>query len=123
MRGEQSEALLDVRMRCLDDRRRALGALATVLGSRGDPTTRTHAIAAAGSLPAIRDCDAVETLAAVHAPSPGARLAIAAATTTLYEAEALGRAGHFAEALGMARAAAAPRRRSATARSTPVAGW
>jgi tetratricopeptide (TPR) repeat protein len=107
VRGDQSESLLDLRMRCLDDRRRALGALATVLTTRADATTQANAVSAAGSLPAIADCDALETLVEILPPPATARAQVDALTPRLDEAEALERAGHFADSLTLAEKVAA----------------
>lgn len=96
--GEQSEALLDVRMSCLDARRRALGALVEVFATRADPTTRQNAVAAAGALEPVADCDAVTRLAIIAAPPPLQLGAIAAAEARVDTAEALERAGQLADA-------------------------
>ncbi|HEU0037307.1 MAG TPA: serine/threonine-protein kinase [Kofleriaceae bacterium] len=99
VRGEQSEALLDVRMRCLDARRHQMAALATVLETRTDDTTRQNAVAAVEQLSPIADCDRTEALATIVQPPPHVAQAVAAAERVVDEAEALERAGHYPDAL------------------------
>jgi tetratricopeptide (TPR) repeat protein len=100
VRGDQSEALLDIRMRCLDARRGALGALVDVLTTRSDQATRANAVAAAGSLAPITECDAIDSLAVIEQPPPALAVPIASAQHLVDEAEALDRAGQFADAMG-----------------------
>ena len=99
VRGEQSDALLDVRMRCLDARRHQLDALATVLATRTDRETRANAVAAAESLSPVTDCDRTQSLATIVQPPPQLARAVAAADAIVDEAEALQRSGHYADAL------------------------
>ena len=99
VRGEQSEALLDVRMRCLDARREALGALIAVLSTRSDPTTRANAVGAATALAPISECDAIDKLAVIEQPLPHLAGAVDASQRLVDEAEALSRTGQFADAL------------------------
>lgn len=103
VRGEQSEALLDVRMRCLDARRTALAALARVLVTRTDATTRANAVAAVGSLAPISDCDAIDALAVLEPPPLQLGPQLESAQRLVDEAEALERAGHFADGLAKLR--------------------
>ncbi|WP_224245736.1 serine/threonine-protein kinase [Hyalangium gracile] len=62
VRGEQSEAALDLRMRCLDRRRRELGALTDVLLS-ADKAAVLRAPEAAQALSPLSACADVEALA------------------------------------------------------------
>jgi tetratricopeptide (TPR) repeat protein len=55
LRGEQSEMLLDLRMRCLAQRREELGAL-TAIFAQADREVVTRAAQGAHSLGALRDC-------------------------------------------------------------------
>jgi tetratricopeptide (TPR) repeat protein len=65
VRGEQSEAVLDLRMECLDERRRDLAAFSTLLVS--EPSALKHAAEASATLPPIA-CDDVRALRAVERP-------------------------------------------------------
>jgi tetratricopeptide (TPR) repeat protein len=56
VRGEQSEAVLDVRMACLEQRRRELGALVERL-AQADGTMLLLATSATGQLPPVSVCD------------------------------------------------------------------
>jgi tetratricopeptide (TPR) repeat protein len=62
--GEQSEALLDLRMRCLEQRRQGLAAL-VVLFEHADAKIVARAPRAAHSLRALRDCADADALQAV----------------------------------------------------------
>jgi len=55
VRHEQPEALMDARMRCLEDRRRGLRALVRTLEA-ADPEIVERAVSAVGALPAIEPC-------------------------------------------------------------------
>ncbi len=99
VQGDQSDALLDIRMRCLDDRRGALGALIHVLSTRADPTTRANAVAAATALAPISECDAVDKLAVIEQPLPHLAASVEASERLVDQAEALSRTGQFADAL------------------------
>jgi eukaryotic-like serine/threonine-protein kinase len=69
VRGDQSEALLDTRTRCLDRRLAELGELARVLGEHPSPGVVDRAVQVAYELHSIETCSA----AGVHAelPMPG----------------------------------------------------
>jgi tetratricopeptide (TPR) repeat protein/predicted Ser/Thr protein kinase len=71
---EQSPLLLDLRVHCLDQRRRELDALTTQLASPGlDATGATLALTAAWELPEIATCADTDALArGVPLPPPGA---------------------------------------------------
>ena len=68
LRGEQSEALLDVRMACLDRRLRDLGELVDLLGS--DPALVDRAAQAVARLPAVERCRAGSRLEAARPDPP-----------------------------------------------------
>lgn len=104
---EQSPALLDKRMLCLDRSRRRLGALLDALGDI-DARTLQHAAQAAAELPDIALCDNLEALASDVAP-PGAHIAAAVHETRdrLTESHTLTLLGNYREALQIAREALA----------------
>jgi tetratricopeptide (TPR) repeat protein/predicted Ser/Thr protein kinase len=62
VRGEQTEALLSMRMVCLDRRREDLGALANLL-SEADAKVVERAVDAAAALPSLQPCQDIATLA------------------------------------------------------------
>ncbi|HTJ46555.1 MAG TPA: serine/threonine-protein kinase [Kofleriaceae bacterium] len=105
VRGEQSAALEDLRMRCLDRARRQIGAAIETWSERVDID---QAIAAAPSLGAIESCADTDALAAPVAPpdDPKAKLAIDALADSIDRASARVLAGDPKAALAMARAAA-----------------
>jgi eukaryotic-like serine/threonine-protein kinase len=61
VRGEQTEAMLDLRMVCLERRRQAVVALVDVV-ARANATTAARSPAAAAGLPDIADCSQIATL-------------------------------------------------------------
>lgn len=63
VQGHQSEALLTLRMQCLDDRRSSLRALVGLL-SRADAAAAARAVDAAAALPSIDDCAELSLLRA-----------------------------------------------------------
>jgi len=70
----QSSQVLDLRMRCLDDRRRALGRTVELLVST-DAAMVEHAVAIASGLPPIDHCDDVTALRADLPPPEDAEVA------------------------------------------------
>jgi len=98
--GQQTEAMLDQRMACLERRRRGLDAF---IGSlvEVEPARLPRAIGAIGSLPAIEDCAAVDELTdAEPLPTePEARSLVDAAQALVDEAGGLQTAGRPSEAL------------------------
>ncbi|WP_428262055.1 protein kinase domain-containing protein [Haliangium sp.] len=68
VRGEQSESLLDLRMSCLDDRMRWLGALARVFARTSDAAVVDRAVDAAYALPELDPCADEGRLLEVHPP-------------------------------------------------------
>jgi hypothetical protein len=104
VRHEQAAALLDLRMACLDDRRRALAALTTVLAT-ADSGVVTRGVDAASALPSLATCGDQEQLEAAVEPPPDEAtrrrvldLRARAATT-----KALNDTGKHEEALRLAR--------------------
>ena len=89
MHAEQSEAVLDVRMACLDQRLSELGALARVLSEADDRVTE-HAVTAAAGLSPLEEC-AVATVDGRNAlpEDPVRREAVAAVQQHLGEVRAL----------------------------------
>ena len=102
MHAEQSEAVLDARMACLDARRRDLSALVTVL-SHATSDEIGHAVEAAGTLLPIDAClDARQTPARARPSDPAAAArkdAIRATLATLRARVSLGEARDAAAAL------------------------
>ena len=71
VRGEQSANLLDLRMACLNDRRKDLGAVADVFAHADVPVV-TNALAAAQALPSLAYCSDASALRARIQPPDGA---------------------------------------------------
>ncbi|MEM6993031.1 MAG: tetratricopeptide repeat protein [Myxococcota bacterium] len=108
VRGEQSEAVGDLRLYCLQRRAAELGALTDRL-SLADGEIVTQALQAASTLPSPASCNDIETLLAV-APRPNdpmARESLDRVTAKLARAEALRATGEWVEGLRVAREAAA----------------
>lgn len=98
-RGALSERASDLRMACLDQRRRDLGAVAGVL-ARGDEKTVLYAADVRAALPPPAVCDDVATLTTIPAPEPAIRERVAEAQTSRTIAVALGKAGRNLDAIG-----------------------
>ncbi|HEU4735166.1 MAG TPA: serine/threonine-protein kinase [Kofleriaceae bacterium] len=100
IRGEASEQALELRMRCLDDRRRDAGQLAQLL-TTADARAVERAGAAVASLPPISDCASERALASM--PQPPAELGRRARTDAIAAVErranALALTGRSDEAL------------------------
>jgi tetratricopeptide (TPR) repeat protein len=94
VKGEQSEAMLDLRASCLDERLDELRALSDVFASADADTVRKAAQAASGLTP-LAPCDNLDRLsAATRLPSePGARAEIRALKAAIAEARELRAAG------------------------------
>jgi tetratricopeptide (TPR) repeat protein len=103
VRGEQSEHLLELRMRCLDRRRTDLAALVERLGA-ADVEAVARGAAAVGELGAIDECAAVEALSTVEPPPRGPEAAARLATIErgLAESRAALATGHPARAAEIA---------------------
>jgi tetratricopeptide (TPR) repeat protein/predicted Ser/Thr protein kinase len=111
-RGEQSDALLDLRMRCLDDRREQLAAASALLRD-ADAKTIERAPQIAAALDAIETCSDGQALAAAVPPpsDPAVRAAVDVVRRTLARSRAVESAGRYKDALALAQeavAAAAP---------------
>jgi eukaryotic-like serine/threonine-protein kinase len=103
--GEQSEALLDVRMTCLDRRRSELGALVAVLATPEDRTVAT-AVAAVAGLRRPEPCAAAQPGVESDLPvEPARRHELFALQARIDDAGALLAAGRHAEARDRAGAA------------------
>jgi eukaryotic-like serine/threonine-protein kinase len=99
---EQSEAVLDLRMECLDRRLEALRAVIGVLGD-ADEVVVENAIGTATGLPPLEHCvDAQALREAMPVPASAAE-EIAAIEAALAQADAKAHAGKFADALALAR--------------------
>jgi tetratricopeptide (TPR) repeat protein len=108
VRAEQSEALYDLRMACLDERRRVLAALADVLRS-ADARVVERSIQAAMALEPVSGCgDVVSLTGPVPVPRDGASQDRAqSARAELARAQALYASGEYDDAAAAARAALA----------------
>jgi tetratricopeptide (TPR) repeat protein len=97
VRGEQSEAVLDLRMRCLDRRLGELGKLAEVFRTVDDGATLDKAVPAAYLLRPLEECSDLEALQrAQPLPShPDERRTLAQLESRLADIEALHTAGRF----------------------------
>ena len=105
VRGEQSDDLLDRRMRCLETRRRELAALLAVL-TVADASAVENARDAIESLPTPARCaDLDALLAEVDPPPPALADDVAAVHDQMNAAAAEGAAGHLAAATALAVAA------------------
>ena len=105
--GEQTDAVLDLRMHCLQRRAAELGALTDRL-SEADEETVTQALPALGSLRSPDTCNDIETLLAV-APcptDPATREALDRVSGEVARAEALRATGDYLAGLDVAREAA-----------------
>lgn len=103
--GEQSQELLDRRMRCLDRRRDALIQLVGVL-AEADTETVLRAQSTAEALPGIEGCNDLEALQAGYALPPTEKEAILAEASALrLRAETLLEAGKLEEGHASANAA------------------
>jgi tetratricopeptide (TPR) repeat protein/predicted Ser/Thr protein kinase len=104
LRGEQSDALLDLRMTCLGERLIEVDALARHLAV-ADSEAADLAVSAVAALTPVAACGDVAALtAAVPPPSdPAARAQVDAARVRLAEATAMHRLGRYKEGLPIAR--------------------
>jgi tetratricopeptide (TPR) repeat protein len=105
VRHEQSPALLDQRMRCLDRDLGAFGALAGVLADRSSAVALDRAIGASSNLPELERCADADALgAAAPWPDEAARRAqLIALRPRIDQAQALYRLGFLKPALEQAR--------------------
>ncbi len=107
-RGEHSDALLDARMACLDERRQALDETVAILAD-ADAEVIEHAGELTAKLPRLAACHDLTTLALRRHPSsdPQSASVVAGLEARLVRADALANAGRIAEAISIARAVAA----------------
>ncbi|HYO55311.1 protein kinase domain-containing protein, partial [Archangium sp.] len=103
LRGEQSEAVMSLRMACLEGRRQELAALTEVF-TDADETVVEKAISATSSLRRLQGCADVEALMAEVKPPDDAptREAVETARAQLARVKALTEAGKFKEAQELA---------------------
>lgn len=101
--GEQSEAVMSLRMACLDNRLQELTALTEVL-SEADATVVEKAISATSALRGLEGCADVEALMAEVTPpeDQATRVAVNTARAQLARVKALTEAGKFKQALKLA---------------------
>ena len=97
VRGEQSEHLLDLRMACLEDRRRSIGRTVSLL-SRADEDIASHGVEIVSQIPGVDTCANVRSLEASPPPAAGTEGAVANAKLALDDARALFYAGKPGEA-------------------------
>ncbi len=111
VRGEQSEHLLDLRMRCLTDRLDEAGATFALLAAGGGDAV-DRALDAVRRLPSIEPCTNASALDAVVRPpeTANARTRVEAVKARLDEARAEQRLGRYARAKDGATAATADAR-------------
>jgi eukaryotic-like serine/threonine-protein kinase len=104
LRGRQSTALLDLRARCLDQRRARFAALVGLLAEKSDPAFLDRAVTAVTGLDPIAECADAEALAAAVPlpPDPVTRARVAGLRARLEEAAARRLAGRYADGLAMA---------------------
>jgi tetratricopeptide (TPR) repeat protein/predicted Ser/Thr protein kinase len=100
VRGDQSEAVMDLRMVCLRQSRAELAAVSGVLGRAGEDVVRVaHDVV--GGLPPLSRCDDIEALQSdVPLPPPAEAEAVAQARAALARAKVEVRAGRFEVGLG-----------------------
>ena len=102
VRGEQSEPLMDLRMACLDVRRRELEQLTRLL-RRPDADIVEHAVQAAHGLSSIAGCGDLAALTRPVAPpaDPGIATRVDLVRQKLAEARVLNDAGKYADGLAL----------------------
>ena len=106
--GEQSQAMLDLRMRCLERRLGELDALVDVL-AQADAKVVGSAAEAATHLPRLEQCADLEALAAEVKPPADPRVAAAVESvrSTLAQSRALEGGGKYQDALDVTESALA----------------
>jgi len=119
LRGNQTQHILDLRMRCLDDRLAEVTALVAIL-QRADGTVLQEAASATHELSPITGCANIEALSApIPLPdNPVTRKRVDALRQEMAEVRAIERFGKYSEALVRAEKLAQD---SAQARYTPLA--
>jgi tetratricopeptide (TPR) repeat protein/predicted Ser/Thr protein kinase len=102
VRGEQSPALLDLRMACLDDRMKEMNALTEVF-AHADPVVVTNAFAAAESLTRVAGCaDTKALMSRVKVPADANASGIEKVGQQLAQIKAMDDAGKYKDALPLA---------------------
>ncbi len=103
VRGEQTEAVLEQRVACLDQRRRELTALTTMLRT-ADTRVAQRAASLTGHLPDIATCADLEAVKSERPlpQSPEGRKEVLAMREKLAQVFALSEAGHTKESLTLA---------------------
>ena len=99
LRGDQSERLLDLRMTCLDDRRRSLARVVSLL-STADSEIVGRSVEIVSGLPSLDGCARIRSLEEVR-PLPSSaedRAVVASGKLALDDARALFHAGKLADA-------------------------
>jgi eukaryotic-like serine/threonine-protein kinase len=106
-RGEQSQEIMDARMRCLQGRHLALSALVDTL-ENADADVVHKAVEASMGLPSVHRCDDIDYVMAQVPPpdDPAIEAQVQALRERLARARALHAAGRYAEGLPIARAIA-----------------
>ena len=112
LRGEQSEALLDLRMDCLRRRVDEVRALSDLF-AKADAQIVEKAVEAARSIAPLRGCaDVASLIAPIKLPSdPAVRAAVEQERSELARVQALRETGKYAEGLELAKVAAAASRK------------
>ena len=103
LRGEQSEAVMSLRMACLDGRLQELAALTEVF-TEADGTVVEKALSATSALRGLQGCADVQALMAEVTPpeKPATRQAVDASRARLARVKALTEAGKLQQALRLA---------------------
>jgi tetratricopeptide (TPR) repeat protein len=111
--GEQSAELMDLRMACLDRRKRQLAAVIDLL-AEGQPSALSQSDRLAGSLRGLSECEDTHRLLAYPTPPADAdsQRWMGETEQRLARARALEVTGHFGEALAVSREALAAGERS-----------
>jgi tetratricopeptide (TPR) repeat protein len=111
VRGDQSEAVMELRMECMERRRQEVRALVDVF-AHADAQVAQRAPQAVASLPDLDECSNADALRqVVPPPTPQTNQRVAALRTRLAEASARRNAGQYAEALKLAEVIATDARR------------
>jgi len=112
VRGDQSEQLLDLRIRCLDRRLDEVAAYLALLDA-GDAKVIEQAVQAAQSFTDLRSCETAQATIEALPEEPDQRAATVKARKALSEAKALGDSAQLTRALEQAAVAVAEARKSA----------
>jgi len=112
VRGDQSEQLLDLRIRCLDRRLDEVAAYLALLDA-GDAKVIEQAVQAAQSFTDLRSCETAQAATEALPEGPDQRAATVKARKALSEAKALGDAAQLTRALEQAAVGVAEARKGA----------